>query len=78
MQPVPPPSPWAARLRATASDVDAVARELRAAGRDVGLRGPAGAALQHLVDDVAADVQGLSEACERAADAEPADDEPRP
>jgi hypothetical protein len=68
MHPLPSSSASAARLRAAAADVGAVARQLSLAGHDVGLRGVAGAALQHLVDDVAGDVRGLAAACERAAE----------
>jgi hypothetical protein len=56
------------RLRAAAADVRDVARDLARAADDVGLRGPAGVAVQHLVDDVAAQVRGLADACDRAAE----------
>ncbi|HEX3005279.1 MAG TPA: hypothetical protein VHO27_13785 [Angustibacter sp.] len=67
MQPVPTTSAWMARLRAVAADVEAIAHELSRAGYDVGARGATGAALTHLVDDVASEVRGLGAACERAA-----------
>jgi len=70
MRPAPSSDPtlvWAARLRAAAEEVRAVAAALAAAGGDVSLRGPAGSALHHLVDAVAADVRGLAVACESAA-----------
>ncbi|MGN6301595.1 MAG: hypothetical protein ACTHN8_10960 [Angustibacter sp.] len=69
MHPVPSTSVWAVRLRAAAADVEAVARELGRAADDVGLRGAAGEALRHLVDEVTAEVRGLAAACERAGDA---------
>lgn len=68
MHPVPTTSAWAVRLRAAAADVRDVARDLSRAADDVGLRGPAGEAMQHLVDDVAAQVRALAEACDRAAE----------
>jgi hypothetical protein len=70
MHPVPPTNVWVVRLRAAAEEVEAVALELRRAGRDVGLRGAAGTALQDLVDDVAGELRGLAASFERAAAAE--------
>jgi hypothetical protein len=70
MHPIPSTSAWAVRLRAAAADVEAVARELSRAGQEVGLRGAPGAALQHLLADVAGEVRSLGAACERAAVAE--------
>jgi hypothetical protein len=67
MHPVPPTNVWVVRLRAAAEEVEAVALELRRAGRDVGLRGAAGTALQDLVDDVAGELRGLAASFERAA-----------
>ena len=58
---------WAARLRGAAGEAEAVARDLASAACGVGLRGPAGEALQHLVAGRVALLRRLVSACEDAA-----------
>lgn len=80
MPSVPPPAPllgapaevvavrvWAARVHDAAMQFAGIAHALGRAGRDVGLQGPAGTALQHLVGGLGAEVHGLATACDAAA-----------
>ncbi len=67
--PDPARAACAARLRAAAGEVVGVSTALTLAARDVGLRGAAGEALQHLVGELAGQVRGLADECEAAGSA---------